>query len=59
MSTVVTALMDSTTGLSAAKIVAPLADMVPFYVMIIPVALGIRFFRRGVNSLGNKGKVRA
>lgn len=59
MSTVVTALLDSTTGLSAAKIVAPLADMVPFYVMIIPVALGIRFFRRGVNSLGNKGKVRA
>ncbi len=59
MSTVVTALLDSTTGLSAAKIVAPLADMVPFYVMIIPVALGIRFFRRGVNSLGNKGKVKA
>lgn len=59
MSTVVTALLDSTTGLTAAKIVAPIADMVPFYVMLIPVALGIRFFRRGVNSIGNKGKVRA
>lgn len=59
MSSVVTALLDSTTGLTAAKVVAPLADMVPFYVVIIPIALGIRFFRRGVNALGNKGKVRA
>lgn len=59
MTSVVSALLDAQTGLSAAKIVAPLADMVPFYVMIIPVALGIRFFRRGVNGLGNKGKVKA
>lgn len=59
MSSVVTALLSSETGLTAAKIVAPLADMVPFYVMIIPVALGIRFFRRGINGLGNKGKVKA
>lgn len=59
MSSVVTALLDSTTGLSAAKIVAPLADMVPFYVMIIPVTLGIRFFRRAINGLGNRAKTKA
>lgn len=59
MSSVVTALLDSTTGLSAAKIVAPLADMVPFYVMIIPVALFVRFFRRGIKGIGNQAKVKA
>lgn len=59
MTSVVSALLNSETGLTAAKILAPLADMVPFYVLIIPVALGIRFFRRGVNSLGNRGKVKA
>ena len=59
MTSVVSALLNAETGLTAAKIVAPLAYMVPFYVLIIPVALGIRFFRRGVNSLGNRGKVKA
>lgn len=58
MADVVTALTNSTSGLTAGAILSPLASMVPFYVVIVPVALFIRFFRRGVNGIG-RGKAKA
>lgn len=57
MSAIITALTDSTTGLSAAKLLAVVADLVPFIVMIVPVALGIYFLRKLIKGTA-KGKVR-
>jgi len=57
MSEVVSALTNSTTGLTGASILGVVADIVPYIVMIVPVALGIYFLRKLVKGTA-KGKVR-
>lgn len=57
MSTVVSALTNSTSGLTANTMFGVVAELVPFIVMIVPVALGIYFLRKLVKGAG-KGKVR-
>ena len=57
MQAVITALLDGTTGLTAAKMFAILTDIVPFIVFMIPVSLGIYFFRRLTKGAG-RGKLK-
>ena len=57
MSSVISALTNSTTGLSASTFFGVVADLVPFIVMIVPVALGTYFLRKLVKGSG-KAKVR-
>lgn len=57
MSSVISALTNSSTGLTASTMFGVVADVVPFIVMIVPVALGIYFLRKLVKGAG-KGKVR-
>lgn len=57
MSSVVGALTNSSTGLTASTMFGVVADLVPFIVMIIPVALGVYFLRKLVKGAG-KAKVR-
>ena len=57
MSSVVTALTNSSTGLTADTMFGVVADLVPFIVMIVPVALGVYFLRKLVKGAG-KAKVR-
>ena len=57
MNTVVSALTNSSTGLNASTMFGVVADLVPFIVMIVPVALGVYFLRKLVKGPG-KAKVR-
>ena len=57
MSAVISALTNSTTGLSASTMFGVVADLVPFIVMIVPVALGVYFLRKLIKGAG-KAKVR-
>lgn len=57
MSGVISALTDATTGLTAASITGVVTDLVPYIVMIVPVALGIYFLRKLIKGTA-KGKVR-
>lgn len=57
MSSVVTALTNSSTGLNADTMFGVVADLVPFIVMIVPVALGVYFLRKLIKGAG-KAKVR-
>lgn len=57
MSEVVSALTNSTTGLTSGSILAVVGDLVPYIVMMVPVALGIHFLRKLVKGTA-KGKVR-
>lgn len=57
MDGVISALTNSTTGLSASTMFGVVADLVPFIVMIVPVALGVYFLRKLVKGSG-KAKVR-
>ena len=54
MEAVVTAL---TTGITADTIFAVVADVIPFVVTMVPIALGIYFLRKLVKGAG-KAKVR-
>lgn len=54
MSEVITAL---TTGITADSIFAVVADIVPFIVTMVPIALGVYFLRKLVKGAG-KAKVR-
>lgn len=54
MSAIITAL---STGLSANTLLAVVADLVPFIVVIVPVALGVYFLRKLVKGTG-KAKIR-
>lgn len=54
MSEVITGL---TSGITAETIFAVVADLVPFIVVMVPVALGLYFLRKLVKGAG-KGKVR-
>ena len=57
MAAVISALTNSTTGLSASTFFGVVADLVPFIVMIVPIALGVYFLRKLVKGSG-KAKVR-
>lgn len=57
MASVISALTNSTTGLTANTFFGVVADLVPFIVMIVPVALGTYFLRKLVKGAG-KAKVR-
>ena len=57
MSAVISALTNSTTGLTSATFFGTVAELVPFIVMIIPVALGVYFLRKLIKGAG-KAKVR-
>ena len=54
MSDVITAL---TTGLTTDKFFEVVADLMPFVIVIVPVALGLYFLRKLIKGAG-KGKVR-
>lgn len=56
MSSVITALTGSN-GLSASTFFGVVADLVPFIVMIVPVALGTYFLRKLIKGAG-KAKVK-
>lgn len=57
MNAVITALLATETGLTATKMFAVLVDIVPFIVFMIPIALGIYFFRRLTKGAG-RGKLK-
>lgn len=57
MSNVISALTNASTGLSASTMFGVVADLVPFIVMIVPVALGVYFLRKLVKGAG-KAKVK-
>lgn len=57
MESVITALTNSSTGLTATTMFGVVADLVPFIVMIVPVALGVYFLRKLIKGAG-KAKVR-
>lgn len=57
MNAVITALLDATNGLTAAKMFAVVVDIVPYIVFMIPIALGLYFFRRLVKGTG-RGKLK-
>lgn len=57
MQGVVNALTNSSTGLTSANFFDVVADLVPFIVMIVPVALGVYFLRKLIKGAG-KAKVR-
>ena len=57
MSSVISALTNSSTGLTSSTFFGTVAELVPFIVMIIPVALGVYFLRKLIKGAG-KAKVR-
>lgn len=57
MTSVISALTNSSTGLTADTMFGVVADLVPFIVMIVPVALGVYFLRKLIKGAG-KAKVR-
>lgn len=57
MDAVISALTNNTTGLTATSILGVVADLVPYIVMIVPVALGVYFLRKLVKGTA-KAKVR-
>lgn len=57
MTSVISALTNASTGLTADTMFGVVADLVPFIVMIVPVALGVYFLRKLIKGAG-KAKVR-
>lgn len=57
MSSVINALTDSSTGLTSATFFSTVADLVPFIIMLVPVALGVYFLRKLIKGAA-KAKVR-
>lgn len=57
MSAVISALTNSSSGLTASTMFGVVADLVPFIVMIVPVSLGVYFLRKLIKGSG-KAKVR-
>lgn len=57
MSQVISQLTSASGGLTADTMFGVVADLVPFIVMIVPVALGVYFLRKLVKGSG-KAKVR-
>ena len=57
MSSVISALTNSTTGLTESSFFSVVAELVPFIVMLVPVALGVYFLRKLIKGSA-KAKVR-
>ena len=57
MNTVVGALTNSTTGITADTFFQPIAGLVPWLVIVIPAALGVYFLRKAIKGAG-KAKVK-
>lgn len=57
MSDLIATLTDEVSGLGASSILSVVTDIVPYIVVIVPVALGIYFLRKLVKGT-SKGKVR-
>lgn len=57
MSQVISALTNSTSGLTASTFFGVVTDIVPFIVVMVPIALALYFLRKLVKGAG-KGKVR-
>lgn len=57
MKNVIDALTAAETGLTEAKLFAVVGELVPFLVLIIPIALGLYFLRKLIKG-SSKGKVR-
>lgn len=57
MGNVIGALVNADTGLTEAKLFSVIAELVPFLVLIIPIALGLYFLRKLIKG-SSKGKVR-
>lgn len=52
MTQVISALTNSSTGLTASTFFGVVAELVPFIVMMVPVALGVYFFRKLIKGSG-------
>ena len=57
MSAVISALTNSTTGLTASTFFGVVEQLVPFIVMLVPVSLGTMYFRKLIKGAA-KAKVR-
>ena len=57
MGSVVGALTNTTTGLTAGTFFSQIEELVPWLVFMIPVAVGIYFLRKAIKGAG-KAKVR-
>lgn len=57
MQSVISALTNSTTGLTASTFFGVVEQLVPFIVMMVPVSLGTYFFRKLVKGAG-KAKIK-
>lgn len=57
MSGVISALTNSTTGLTSTTFYSEITDIVPFIVLMVPIAIGLYFLRRLVRGAG-KAKVK-
>lgn len=56
MSDVISSLTNSTTGINAGTMFGVVNDLVPFIVVLVPVALGVYFLRKLVKGAG-KAKI--
>lgn len=52
MTSVISALTNSTSGLTASTFYGVIGELVPFIVMIVPISLGIYFLRKLVRGAG-------
>lgn len=57
MQAVISALTNAETGLTSTTFFSVVADLVPFIVLLVPVALGVYFLRKLIKGAG-KAKVR-
>lgn len=57
MSSVISALTNSTTGLTSSTFYSEITALVPFIVLMVPIALGLYFLRRLVRGAA-KAKVK-
>lgn len=57
LSSVISALTNSTTGLTSETFFSTVTELVPFIIMLVPVALGVYFLRKLIKGAA-KAKVR-
>lgn len=57
MDAVISALTNSTTGITASSMFGVVADIMPLVLVLIPISLALYFLRKVIKGAG-KGKVR-
>lgn len=57
MDAVISALTNSTTGLTATTFFGVVADLMPLVILLVPISLGVYFLRKLIKGAG-KAKVR-